>query len=92
MHPNLLYQLAAARNDELRQRAARVSAARPARSAIGRWSRWLRRAATAPAGGPLKRDRGATRLPTPLKPITAPRPEASAPHRVGAGNTERNSR
>jgi hypothetical protein len=59
MHPNLLYQLATARNHEIRQRAARVSATRPARSAVHRWPRWLRRTATPPASGRLKRDPGA---------------------------------
>jgi hypothetical protein len=49
MHPHLLYQLAAARNDEIRQAAARVSATRPARSAVRPWSRWLRQVTTRPS-------------------------------------------
>jgi hypothetical protein len=58
MHPHLLYQLATARNHELRERIARASATRPARSAVRRWSRWLHRMATAAAGGRLERDPG----------------------------------
>jgi hypothetical protein len=55
MHPSLLYQIAAARNDELRQCAARVSTtsvAGPAR----RWPRWVRRITTRPAGRRPERD------------------------------------
>jgi hypothetical protein len=48
MHPHLLYQLAAARNDEIRQAAAGVSATRQARSALRPWSRWLRHLSTPP--------------------------------------------
>jgi hypothetical protein len=55
MHPHLLYQLAQARNDEIRQ-SAWVSATRPAWSAVRRWPRWLRRTTTPPAGGGLVRD------------------------------------
>lgn len=55
MHPHLLYQLAQTRTDELRQRAARVSATRVARPAR-RWPRWLRRTTTPPSGGGLERD------------------------------------
>jgi hypothetical protein len=55
VHPDLLYQLAQTRNDELRQRAARVSATRVARPAR-RWPRWLRQTTTPPSGGGLERD------------------------------------
>lgn len=55
MHPHLLYQLAQTRNDELRQRAARVSTTRVARPAR-RWPRWLRRTTTPWTGGRLVRD------------------------------------
>jgi hypothetical protein len=55
MHPHLLYQLSQTRNDEIRQ-SARASATRPARSAVRRWPRWLRRTTTPPTGGCLVRD------------------------------------
>lgn len=55
MHPQLLYRLAQTQNDELRQRAARVSATGPARSAVRPWSRWLRQLTTPPIGGRLER-------------------------------------
>lgn len=59
MHPHLLYQLAQARNDEIRQSATRVAATRPARSAVRRRPRWLDRITTPPTGGRLKREPGA---------------------------------
>ena len=84
MHPHLLYQLAAARYDEIRQAAARVSATRPARSALRPWSRWLRHLSTPPTGGRLERAPGATairssgRRTTPDKQVRRPQEEAES--------------
>ncbi len=55
MHPSLLHQIAAARNDELRQCAARVSTTRVARPAR-RWPRWLPRITSLPAASRPERD------------------------------------
>lgn len=71
MHPHLLYQLATARNDEIRQRAARVSATRSARSAAPRRSRWVRRTGVPPTGPRLEREPAVIAIPS-SQPRTTP--------------------